>query len=105
MYLAITKAITRYWGLKDNEPGVHALQCCAAAGAEQEAQGEQWTEAEALAAYAAIRHADCLRVAGDMSRTMRAHRLPPPAETMRQLAKLAARLEAEAAAFVRGAKE
>lgn len=102
MYLAITKAITRYWGLKDNEPGVHALQCCAAAGADQEAQGEQWTEAEALAAYAAIRHADCLRVAGDMSRTMRAHRLPPPAETVRYLAKQAARLEAEAAAFAWG---
>ena len=50
MYLAITKAITRYWGLKDNEPGVHALQCCGAAGAEQETTGEQWTEAEALAA-------------------------------------------------------
>lgn len=102
MYLAITKAITRYWGLKDSEPGVHALQCCAAAGAEQEAQGERWSEAEALEAYAQIRHADCLRVAGDMSRTMRAHRLPPPAETVRQLAKLAARLEAEAAAFAWG---
>ena len=50
MYLAITKAITRYWGLKDSEPGVHALQCCAAAGAEQEALGEDWIEAEALAA-------------------------------------------------------
>ena len=102
MYLAIIKTITRYWGIKDSEPGVHALQCCAAAGAEQEAQGEQWREAEALAAYAAIRHADCLRVAGDMSRTMRAHRLPPPAETVRYLAKQAARLEAEAAAFARG---
>lgn len=105
MYLVIVKAITRYWDLKDSEPGVHALQCCAAAGAEQEAQGEQWMEAEALAAYAAIRHADCLKVAGDMTRTMRAHRLPPPAETVRYLAKQAARLEAEAAAFAGRAKE
>ena len=74
MYLPIIRATTRYWGLKDSEPGVHALQCCAAAGAEHEAQGEQWMEAEALAAYAAIRHADCIRTAGDMSRTMSAHR-------------------------------
>lgn len=105
MYLAITKAITRYWGLKDSEPGVYALQCCAAAGADQEAQGERWSEAEALEAYAQIRHADCLRVAGDMSHTMRAHRLPSAAEAVRFLAEQAARLEAEAAAFAWGKEE
>lgn len=102
MYLTAVKVITRYWGLEDSEPGVHALQCCAAAGADQEAQGEQWKPEQALAAYAQIRRADCMMVALDMVSTMRAHRLPPPAETVRYLAKQAARLEAEAAAFAWG---
>ena len=105
MYLAIVKTITRYWGLKDSEPGVHALQCCAAAGAEQEAQGEQWSEAEAMYCYAQIMHADTLEVAGDLSRTLRAHRLPCAAAAVRHLAQQAARLEAEAAAFARGERQ
>ena len=102
MYLAIVKTITRYWGLKDSEPGVHALQCCAAAGAEQEAQGEQWSEAEAMYCYALIMHAEWFAVARDMAQTLRAHRLPCAAAAVRHLAQQAARLEAEAAAFAWG---
>lgn len=105
MYLQIVKLITRYWGLRDEEPGVDALQCCAAAGAEQEAQGEPWSEGEAVFAYAHIRHADVWEVARDMAQTMRAHRLPSAAAAVRHLAGLAARLEAEAAAFAWGVEQ
>lgn len=105
MYLATIKTITRYWGIKDREPGVHALQCCAAAGAEQEAQGEQWSEAEAMYCYAQIMHADWFEVARDLNATLKAHRLPCAAAAVRHLAQQAARLEAEAAAFARGERQ
>lgn len=102
MYLAIVKVITRYWGLEDREPGVHALQCCAAAGAEQEALGEMWNEAEAMCCYGQIMGVDARRVAGELAHTLRAHRLPCAAAAVRHLAQQAARLKAEAADFAKG---
>ena len=70
--------------------------------AEQEALGEMWNEAEAMCCYGQIMGVDAREVAGELAHTLRAHRLPCAAAAVRHLAQQAARLEAEAADFVRG---
>lgn len=98
MYLAIVKATTRYWGIHDDEAGAYALQCCAAAGADMEAQGDDWLVLEAAAAFAERRKRPTAEVLEEMFVLCSKHNLPTPPEVVRFLARQAARLEAEAAA-------
>ena len=102
MYLETIKAITRYWGMKDREAGVYPLQCCAAAGADMEAQGQPWEPMEAVKAYAKIRQRDEIEVLLAMGALCRRHSLRAPFAVMMFMAKQAARLEAEAASFAWG---
>lgn len=105
MYLEIIKATTRYWGIKDTEPGVYPLQCCAAAGADLEARGLLWDVDEAIEAYAYTRRSCSVRVRHEMAELCRRHKLPSVPEVARYLAKQAERLEADAAGFAWGARE
>lgn len=105
MYLAIVKAITRYWGMNDREEGVYPLQCCAAAGADMEAQGQPWEPMAAVKAYAKIRQRDEIEVLLNMGALCRRHRMRSPFALMRFMAKQAERLEAEAASFAWGEGE
>lgn len=105
MYLATIKAITRYWGMKDNEAGVYPLQCCAAAGADMEAQGLPWEPMEAVKAYAKIRQRDEIDVLLAMGALCRRRSMRAPFAVMTFLAKQAARLEAETAAFAWGERQ
>lgn len=105
MYLETVKATTRYWGIHDDESGAYALQCCAAAGAEQEAQGHPWEPMEAVKAYAKIRQRDEMEVLLAMGALCRRHSLRAPFAVMTFMAKQAARLEAEAATFAWGVEQ
>lgn len=105
MYLETIKATTRYWGIKDTEPGAYPLQCCAAAGADIEARGLPWDVEEAIEAYAYARRCCSVKTRHEMAALCQRHKLPAPADTIRYLAKQAERLEAEAAGFAWGARE
>lgn len=70
-----------------------------------EAQGQPWDTIGAAEAFALIRRRNCMEVRGEMAALCQRHRLPTSAEVLRHLAKEAARLEAEAAAFAWGVKE
>jgi hypothetical protein len=103
--LVIVKAITKYWGIHDDEPGAYPLQCCGAAGADMEAKGEKWGPVEASEAFAHLRRRSCLEVRREMWELCEKHSLPSPPEVVRFLAKHAARLEAEAAGFAGRGRE
>ena len=95
MYLEIVKVITRHCGLQDGEPGLYALQCCAAAGAEQEAQGLTWDPAQAIKAFAEVRQLSAVRTAAEVAELCRRHNMPAPALVFRCFAMAAAKLEVD----------
>ena len=102
MHLYIIKAITRYLGIQDDEPGAAALQCCAAAGAEMEARGEPWTFGEVLEAFALRRKRNVIDLSAEVAALCLRHELPPKSLVVRFLAIEAERLEAETAEFTQG---
>ena len=103
MYLEIVKVITRHCGLQDGEPGLYALQCCAAAGAEQEAQGLTWDPAQAIKAFAEVRQLSAVKTAAEIAVLCRKHNLPAPALVFRFFAMAAAKLEVDLEDFLYGA--
>ena len=105
MYLEIVKAITRGMGLKNGEPGLYALQCCAAAGAEQEVQGFRWDPAQAIKAFAEVRQLNAAQAAAEVAELCRSHDLPSPALVFRFCAMQAAKLEMDLSDFLYGTKE
>lgn len=105
MYLETAKATTRYWGIADGEAGADALQCCAAAAAQLEAEGTKWKASDLIGAYAASRSKGTEQVREDMAALCHRHRLPPVWVLVRFIALEAARLEAEAAEIAWGTEK
>lgn len=102
MYLQVVRATTRYWGIHDDEAGAYALQCCGAAAAELEAQGETWSQVDLVGAFAERRKRSWVDVARELVELCQRHSLPPAPLCLRFLAVTAARQEAEAAEFQHG---